>query len=449
MPAIASELIVHDDAIRWNTAYFHALTGGRLMAVLKADAFGHGDVARSVLDAGAGSIGVTCIDEALALRAAGVAAPILSWLNTGEADFEAALLGRIDLAAPSVEILYAIGRAARRTGTTARVHLHVDVGINRDGCPPKDWSALCLLAREQEASGALRVVGVMGHLSCADDPGDPQNARERLAFVNAVRTARRRGLAPQLIHLAATAATLSWAADGGTPRLGSGFFGVHRLVPSPVAIHRIGAGLFGIDPSRSTDPLRPALTLTSTVVSSHEAPAGTGVGYGHDFVAAHRTHLALLPIGYGDGLPRVASGRAEVLVRGRRRPVVGRFSMDMIVVDTGDDLLRAGETVTVFGPGTTGEPTVADWADWSNTIEHEILTGIGSRSPRVLRTLDTTRRTDASLPDSPRAAAHPQLGDLSCRRPHLDASPSSEEARTTSTPSRSRRQPPSLARSAN
>ena len=458
MRSTASELIVHDDAIRRNAAYFSALTGGRLMAVLKADAFGHGDIARSVLEAGAGSIGVTCIDEALALRAGGVTAPILSWLNTPEADFDAALLARVDLAAPSVELLTAIGSAARRTGVTARVHLHLDVGINRDGCPAREWAALCALAREHEAAGALRVVGVMGHMSCADEPAHPQNVRERLVFANGLRTARRRGLTPSLAHLAATAATLNGAGGQSTGRIGPGLS----------EIHRIGAGLFGIDPSRTagsrtggsgtagsrtagSGALSPALTLTSTVVSVHEVSAGTGIGYGHDSVTPQRTRLALLPIGYGDGLPRAASGRAEVLVRGRRRPVVGRFSMDMIVVDTGDDLLHPGETVTVFGPGDAGEPTVADWADWAGTIEHEILTGIGPRKARIRRTLRSDPAPngtdfDTDTAPTPRTAAHRTLGAPSCRTPRPDASPSSEAARTTSTPFPSLPLPQSLAR---
>jgi len=392
-----------------------ALSCGRLMAVLKADAFGHGDVAAAVLEAGAESIGVTSIDEALALRRAEVGAPILSWLNPPGADFETAVRERIDLAVPHLELLFEIARAARTAGETARVHLHIDVGTGRDGCPPRDWATLCALAREQEAAGAIRVVGVMGHMSCADDPLSGQNVRERLVFENAIRTARRRALRPHLLHLAATAATITGAGAGYGP-------------------HRIGAGLFGIDPSHTTDILRPALTLTSTVVSSREAPAGTGVGYGHDFVTPRRTCLALLPLGYADGLPRAASGRAEVLVRGERRPLVGRFSMDMVVVDTGDVLLRPGERVTVFGPGRDGEPTVAEWAAWSHTIEHEIVTAVGSRASRIRRTLDTS---------TPRPPAHP--GDTACLSTPAAGSPSSEGARTTSTRSPSPLPPPSHA----
>lgn len=377
MQPTVSELIVHDDAIRENTAAFARLTGDRLMAVLKADAFGHGAIAHSVLEAGAKSIGVTSIDEAVALRDGGVAAPILSWLNTPEADFEEAVRRRIDLAVPSVELLAAVVRGAVRAGSPARIHLHIDVGMARDGCAAADWAPLCALAREVEASGSVRVVGIMGHMSCADDPADPQNARERLVFANAIRTASRRGLAPAVPHLAATAATLTGAGGG---------FGVHR----------IGAGLFGIDPSASTDLLKPALTLTSRVVSSREVGAGTGVGYGLDFVASDRTHLALLPVGYGDGLPREASGRAEVLVRGRRRPLVGRFSMDMVVVDTGEDQLQPGEQVTVFGPGAEGEPTVAEWAAWARTIPHEIVTRLGSRIPRIHRTIEPSNHAQGA-----------------------------------------------------
>jgi alanine racemase len=371
-----STVIVHDDAVRANTAHFAALTGGRLMAVLKADGFGHGRLASSVIASGARSLGVTSVEEALALRAEGVRVPVLSWLNPPGADLEGAVRAHVDLAVPGPELLHAAARAARAVGRPARVHLHVDVGMARDGCPPAGWRALCDLARELRAAGTVRVVGAMGHMSCADRPGDEQNDRERLVFASALTSARRRGLVPAVAHLAATAATLTGA--------GSGF-----------DLHRIGAGLVGIDPSGTSDALRPALSLTSQVVSSREVAAGTGVGYGLDHVARRRSALALLPIGYGDGLPRAASHRAEVLLRGRRRPVVGRFSMDMVVVDTGDDLVRPGEVATLFGPGADGEPTVADWARWADTIPHEIVTRIGSRVARVHRT------TTADQPGAP------------------------------------------------
>lgn len=373
-----AELIVHDDAVRANTAWFADRTAGRLMAVLKADAFGHGCVAHSVLAAGATSIGVTSVSEALRVRADGVDVPVLSWLNPVDADFASALSADVDLAVSSIELLNAVSRAAARTGCRARVHLHVDLGMSRDGAPQDTWAALCTAAALLERLGTVRVVGVMGHMSCADRPHDPQNVREGLLFANAVRTARRRGLSGFVTHLAATAATITGVGSG------------HGL-------HRVGAGIFGIDPSSTSDALVPTLSLTAPVVSSRRVVAGAGIGYGHDHVVDRTTNLALLPLGYADGLPRAAAARAEVHVRGRRRPVVGRFSMDMVVVDTGDDRLHHGETVTVFGPGAAGEPTVADWARWAGTIEHEIVTGIGSRVTRVHRGApDTTDARNAS-----------------------------------------------------
>ena len=141
------------------------------------------------------------------------------------------------------------------------------------------------------------------------------------------------------------------------------------------------AGLAGIDPSRTTR-LRPALTLTAPVVAVRRVRAGSPVGYGHSWAAPADTNLGLLPVGYADGLPRAASGQAEIMVRGRRCPVAGLISMDQTVIDLRSQQVHPGEIATVFGPGTSGEPTVADWAAWAGTIEHEIVTGIGARVHR-------------------------------------------------------------------
>ncbi len=353
-------LVVDLDAVGDNTRLFAARTSGALMAVVKADGFGHGaaEVARTALSAGASWLGVTTIDEAITLRRRGLGAPTLSWLNPVDADFGAAIAADIDLAVPSREHLDAIQRA----GIGARIHLHLDTGMARDGAAPELWPILCRAARRAERAGRVRVVGVMGHLGCAEDPADPDNATGRARFVWGVERARESGLRPPLRHLAATAATLT----------------------DPLSHHtlsRVGAGLVGIDPSRTTT-LRPAMTLTAPVVGVRKVRPGTGVGYGHTWSATRRTHLALLPLGYADGLPRASSGSAEVLLRGRRRPVVGRVSMDQVVIDVGDDPPELGETATIFGPGGAGEPTVADWAAWADTIEHEIVTGIGARVHR-------------------------------------------------------------------
>lgn len=349
------------DAVAANTRLFAARTPGALMAVVKADGFGHGAaaVARTALVNGASWLGVTSIDEALALREAGLRSPLLSWLNGVEADFGTAVRAGVDVAVPSLAHLTAVSRS----GPGARVHLHLDTGMARDGSAPPDWAELCRAARWAERAGLVRVVGAMGHLGCADLPGHPANAAGRATYDWGVDVARAAGLRPPLRHLAATAATLT----------------------DPAALHtmsRVGAGLVGIDPSR-THALSPALTLTAPVVGVRRVPAGTGVGYGHDWSAPRTTSLALLPVGYADGLPRAVGGRAHVLLRGRRHPVVGRVSMDQVVVDVGDEPVEPGEVATVFGPGHDGEPTVVEWAAWADTIEHEIVTGIGARVART------------------------------------------------------------------
>ncbi|MDT9592661.1 alanine racemase [Nocardioides zeae] len=368
-----------------------AASGAATAAVVKADGFGLGaaDVARTALAHGASRLGVTSIDEALALRAAGLDAPVLSWLNAVDADFGSALDADVELALPSTAHLAAVVRAwrARARRAPALVHLHLDTGLARDGAAPEEWAALCLAARRAERDGTVRAVGVMGHLPDADAgplaaPGADPNAAGRDRFAAGLDEARAGGLRPALRHLAATAATLR---DPATH---------HTLV-------RVGAGVVGIDPSETT-PLAGPVTLTAPVVTVREVTAGTPVGYGGTWRAPAPTRLALLAVGYADGLPRTASGRAEVLLGGRRVPVVGRISMDQVVVDLGpgDPGLRVapGDVATVMGPPSSAAPTVQEWARWSGLLPHEVLTGLGTRP----------RRTVLPAPSDPSATrSHP------------------------------------------
>ncbi|MFX4292559.1 alanine racemase [Streptomyces bohaiensis] len=357
-------------AVAANTRLLSERAGGAVMAVVKADGFGHGAaaVARTALAHGARSLGVTSIDEALALRRAGLTAPVLSWLNAPGADFAAALAADVQTAVPSGRLLAAVAAAAGRTGRRAVVHLHADVGMARDGAAPQQWARLCADAAAAERSGAVRVVGVMGHLGCADRADDPCDRDAAARYRAAVDVARAAGLRPRVRHLAATAAVLDAPA-------------------THFDLARVGAGLVGIDPT-GRRRLRPALTVTAPVVGVRTVPAGSRVGYGHDHRVTRPSRLALLPLGYADGLPRTATGRAAVLLGGRRRPLVGLVSMDQVVVDVTDPpsapgpAVRAGDRAVVLGPGRAGEPTAEDWARWSDTIPHEIVTGFG---PRVRR----------------------------------------------------------------
>lgn len=361
-PVAHPTLTVDLGVVAANTRLIAARTQGEVMAVVKADGFGLGaaDVAHTALAAGATRLGVATLDEALALRAAGLEAPVLTWMHSTDTDWRAARNHGVDVAVSTREQLDAI--ACEAPGSN--VHLHLDTGMARDGAAPEDWHDLCRAARGAERRGTVDVVGVMGHLACANLPErDSPGGVTRFAW--GLTVARAYGLRPRDRHLATTAPTLTDPASHHT-------------------MSRIGAGLVGIDPSHTTD-LRGPVTLTAPLAMVRQVRAGTGVGYDHTWVADGTTRLGTIPLGYADGLPRVASGLAEVLVEGVRRALVGRISMDCAVVDLGDLSVAAGTQVTVLGPGGAGEPTLHDWATWAATNEHEVLTGLGARGARTTR----------------------------------------------------------------
>ncbi|WP_375387659.1 alanine racemase [uncultured Amnibacterium sp.] len=358
----APRLVVDRAAIAANVRRAAAVSGSPVLAVVKADGFGAGAVtaARTALAAGATWVGTATLAESVALRRAGVAAPLLCWLLPVDADWATALRLRIDVAIASVPHLRAVAAAGSAAGMRARVHLHVDTGMARDGAAAADLGALVVTAAEAEAAGLIEVVGAMGHLARADEPGDASNAAGIAAFRRALGLIAAAGLRPAVRHLAATEAAL-------------------RLPAAAFDLVRIGAGLVGIGPG-----LRPALTLTAPVVLTRRVAAGTPVGYGHAARTTSATVLALLPLGYADGLPRRIDAAAGVQLAGRRCAVVGRVSMDQVVVDAGPHGVALGAPATVFGPGDRGEPTAADWARWAGTIEHDVVTGIGTRVSRVV-----------------------------------------------------------------
>lgn len=349
-------------AVARNVGIARTRTRAPIMAVVKADGYGHGAVAvaRAAVAAGAVWLGTTSLTDAVGLRRAGLTVPILTWLHADGIDAEAAAAERIDVAIGSVDALEALlSQGAGRL----RVHLHLDTGMAREGCQEDEWAGLLRRAQQAQAHGALRVTGLMGHLPLAEraEPG------ANLAAVQRLRRGRlellRAGLGSPIAHLASTAAALNDAA-------------------THLDLVRIGAGLVGIDPAGAT-ALHGAATLTASVVHSSHVASGTAVGYGSTAVTRAATHLSVVPLGYADGIPRELHEDAAVEIEGRLHRILGRVSMDQIVVDTGTQRIPPGTLATVFGPSGPA-PSIHDWARWAGTIPHTIVTGIG---PRVRRTI--------------------------------------------------------------
>jgi alanine racemase len=384
-PGLLAAAVVDLDAVAANVAALRGLApGAQLMAVVKADGYGHGmvPVARAALAGGADRLGVAHLREALELRAAGVDAPLLAWLTVPGDVYAEAVAAGVEIGVSGGAALAEVAAAARATGRVARVHLKADTGLSRNGCPPGEWDELVATAGRLAAEGAVETVGVFSHLACADEPDHPSVRAQREAFAAAVAAAGRAGLRVELRHLANSAATvLDPAARYDVVRPGIAVYG---LSPAPA---RVSAAELG---------LRPAMTLLARVALTKRVPAGAGVSYGHAYTTPSETLLALLPVGYGDGLPRQASGRGPVLLGGRRLTVAGRVCMDQVVVDAGPDAAVAvGDVAVLVGDGAAGEPTATDWADAAGTIDYEIVTRIGTRVPR--RYVGTAGRPAAAV----------------------------------------------------
>ncbi len=373
------------DAISHNVKTIRALIGERkLIAVIKADAYGHGAaaIAQTVLDAGADALGFVHVREALALRATGITAPLMAWLHTPATDFVQAVEVNIILGASGWD-LEAIANAAMQAGKFARVHLKIDTGLGRNGCTPADWPAFTARAKEFEDAGLISVEGIFTHLAVADEPERKETDAQLQVFKKMVEQAHAAGLHPQLIHAANTPGTLTAAdKDTGDLLLGNGV--------------RVGLGLYGLSPlagvSSNDLNLRPAMTVSTRVNSVKEVPAGHGVSYGLNYTTSHATTLALIPVGYADGVPRVATGApVRLYPRGtaepRTYPVVGRIAMDQMVIDLGAPGLSnpkfgyLGASAVLFGEGEN--PPVEEWAEAAGTINYEIITRISPRITRV------------------------------------------------------------------
>ncbi|TDC42970.1 alanine racemase [Actinomadura sp. KC345] len=366
---VPAQALVDLGAIGENVAVLRERAGGaEVMAMVKAEAYGHGLVegARAALAGGATWLGVAKLAEALRLRDAGIAVRTLVCLGVPGEPFEEAVARDVDLTVGAVWLLDEILAAAERAGRTARIHLKADTGMSRGGVLGADWESLVDAALKAEAAGRVRVAGVMSHFACADEPGHPSVAAQIGAFTEMVEYAEKAGARFEVRHLSNSAATLT-APEARFDLVRPGI-AVYGLTPVPAA------GTFG---------LRPAMTLVADAALVKRVPAGSGVSYGHTYHTKRDTTLALVPAGYGDGIPRHGSNLLQVLAGGRRRTIAGRVCMDQFVIDVGDDPLAAGDEIVLFGPGDRGEPTAQEWADALGTISYEIVTRIGSRVPRA------------------------------------------------------------------
>ncbi len=375
LPLARAEIVVDLAMIRHNVRTLRQAAGAAdLMVVVKADGYGHGlvEVARAARAAGAPWIGAATLDEALALRDSGDTGPVLAWLTVPGEDWAPAIAAGVDVTAYSLAELETIAAAATSAGRPARVQLKIDTGMNRGGALPEDWPALVGRARRGEVEGHWRVTGIWSHPACADQPDHPANAAQEQAFGDALAVATDAGLRPAVRHLANSAATL--------------------LRPS---VHfdlvRCGIASYGLDPAPGTGhgtALVPAMTARTRLAQVKRIPAGASVSYGHTWTADRPTTVGLVPLGYGDGVPRHGGNRAQVWIDGQRRPVIGRVCMDQFVVDLGPgSAVTAGTEVELFGTGLAGGPTAQDWAEACETISYEIVTRIGGRMTR--RYVDT------------------------------------------------------------
>lgn len=366
MTSSMREALIRPHAISHNVqAIRQATSAAKTLVVVKADGYGHGAVtaARAALEGGANWLGTADVDEAMALRSAGITAPVLAWLFGPDDDLSVALANSIDVGVSSLAQLAQV-LSQSTPGTPARVHLKIDTGLGRSGATMDQWGALCEAAAAAERAGKALVVGVYSHLSGASEEAD---AAQGAVFSLACDQAKAVGLDPELCHISASNAT------SNSPSLASDMV-------------RIGVAAYGVPvPGRFAElGLRPAMRLSGQVVLTKRVPGGQAVGYGQTYRTTAETTLALVPLGYADGVPRHASSAGPVVIAGERFSVSGRVSMDQFSVDVGDHVVREGDWCVLWGDPAEGHPSVEEWAEAAGTIGYEMITRVGPRVPRVI-----------------------------------------------------------------
>lgn len=341
-----------------------------ILAVVKADAYGHGAeaVAKELALAGVSLFGVACIEEGIALRESGVALPILVLSGVYPGDLQEVLRNRLTPVLYTWETCRALMEEAQKFPQQVSVHVKVDTGMNRLGFSWRNWGAILEFLRSQEN---LRVQGLLSHLAVAEseDPGDRAFTEEQIRrFKACVHQAKTAGMDLRYVHLANSAATVRWE-------------------EARFNLVRAGLILYGVDPGSSREKgigLRPALTWKTAVLSVKQVPAGDSVSYGRLYSLRRDSLIATLPVGYADGYRRCLSNRGEVLIRGQRARVAGVVCMDLILVDvTAIPGVQPGDEVVLLGRQGTEEISAAEMAGWAETIPYEVFCAIGKRVPRL------------------------------------------------------------------
>jgi alanine racemase len=359
---------IDTDAIAHNTRHLKQMVGARvaLMAVVKADGYGHGavTVARTALANGASQIAVANLEEATILREAGIRAPILVLSYVEPAAVAHAIAHDCTLTIYDAGLAAACDAAARAVGKRLRVHLKLDTGMGRLGLLPDDGRALLQSVRDLSA---LDVEGVYTHFSAADEDAAYTAEQVRL-FRSVIDPLRAAGLMFRYVHAANSAGTLA-SAD------------------NHFDLVRVGLALYGMSPSETVPvpaDFRPALTWKSVVASVKTLPPGHVVGYGNTYVTQGEERIAVIPIGYADGLRRAPAHYGEVLVRGQRVPIVGRVSMEKTMINVSHiPAVQVGAEVVLLGAQGSERITAEDIARRLGTINYEVVCSILPRVPRI------------------------------------------------------------------
>ena len=360
------------NAIESNLKFIKGKTNAQLLAVVKADAYGHGliPVSKSAIEAGANWLGTALLEEAVTLRENGIKVPIIAWLTPCGEDFKSAINLNIDLSISSLEVLNEIIDSGAQLGKKPRLHIEIDTGMSRGGVGD-DWDSFVGEVSKLVKDDKISLVGVWSHFARADEPLEKMNSQQLSIFTDRVTKLINSGIKPEFLHMANSAAALT-------------FKDSHKN------IIRWGIGLYGLSPDVNyigdsiSIGLKPAMKLKAKLNLVKKVKAGSTVGYGATAVVNEDTKLGVVTLGYADGIPRNANNLAGVFVCGKRAPLIGRVSMDQFVVDLGiESLAKTGDEVIVFGAGNDGEYTIDEWAKACGTINYEIVTRIGPRVPRI------------------------------------------------------------------